>query len=222
MPKLLGRGPRSGMPKWDECDVCAFGFPKLALPPVLSRPCGRLSLFLFCSFPFRPPAFLPLLTLAGGGGGEWKGKEMGNKRDGEKRRKGRRRLGPDARAARSSLACRKPRRGLRGRSMRPMALILLNIAGKSAVVSFLRHFRGSLGRRRRAIEPSVWGKGSLSLSKSRRFPRLRLEILRPARKNGARKSRLARRPRPGEEGRWAAVSLGRFDFPIAFAGFLLR
>lgn len=191
------------------------------LKPAL-RPAFFIS-FLFCSFPFRPPAFLPLLTLAGGGG-EWKGKEMGmgNKRDGEKRRKGRRRLGPDARAARSSLACRKPRSGLRGRGVRPMALILLNIAGKSAAVSFLRHFRGSLGRRRRAIEPSVWGKGSLSLSKSRRFPRLRLEILRPARKNGARKSRLARRPRPGEEGRWAAVSLGRFDFPIAFAGFLLR
>lgn len=192
------------------------------LRPAL-RPAFFIS-FLFFSFP--PARVSPAFNFSGGGGGEWKGKGkemgMGNKRDGEKRRKGRRRLGPDARAARSSLACRKPRSGLRGRGVRPMALILLNIAGKSAVVSFLRHFRGGLGRRHRAIEPSVWGKGPLSLSKSRRFPRLRLEILRPARKNGARKSRLARRPRPGEEGRWAAVSLGRFDFPIAFAGFLLR
>lgn len=156
MPRLLGRGPRVGLPKWGKCGVCAFGFLKPALPPVLSRPCGRLSLFLSCPFPFRPPAFLPLL-FRGGGGRRGKGWGWGEKAE------GRRRLGPDARAARSSLACRKPRRGLRGRGMRPMGLILLNIAGKIGGCLFFATLAGRPRPAATSDRVKVLGKGPLSL-----------------------------------------------------------
>ena len=112
-------------------------FPQARLAACLEPALRLASLISFRSFSF-PPARVSSAFFRGGeagggnGNGNGNGKEMGNgnKRDGEKRRKRRRRLGPDARAARSSLACRKPRSGLRGRGMSPMALILLNIAGK--------------------------------------------------------------------------------------------
>lgn len=214
MPRLLGRGPRVGLPKWGKCGVCAFGFLKPALPPVLSRPCGRLPLFLSCPFPFRPPAFLPLLF----GRGRQEGKGMGMGRKGGRAsppgpgRKGRALFPRLPQAAARSSRSRHEADGSYFVEHRRENLRLSLFCDTCGAASAGGDKRSSQG----------FGEGPSFSSQARRFPRLRFGIVRPARKNGAREARLARRPRPGEEGRCAAVSLGRFDFSIAFAGFLLK